>query len=97
MNLVTMPAMKDLVKLAGISLKGRKRDKNLFVKKHKVMPKFTEATVTPAVRQVFEMVFGEQMRKEGEEEDEAKKKGKARVTRCGMCDNCLKPDCGVCR
>ena len=32
------------------------------------MPKHTEATVTPAVRQVFEMVFGDQMTKENDED-----------------------------
>ena len=33
-----------------------------------IMPKHTEATVTPAVRQVFEMVFGDQMTKENDED-----------------------------
>ena len=87
-----LPCVKDLIKLAGIKLSGRKKALRMKKPATKMMPKHTDATVTPAVRQVFEMVFGDQMRKE---DDKAVKK--ARMQRCGMCENCLKADCGKCR
>ena len=94
MKLVNLPAMKNLIRLAGIKLAGRKRE--LKVKtSNKIMPKHTDATVTPAVRQVFDLIFGDQMRKEADKEN--KPNSKARSTRCGKCDDCMKKDCGQCR
>ena len=92
MKLVQLPAMKSLIKLAGIKLSERKKQRRVFEKK-KAMPKHTDATVTPLVRDVFEAVFGDQM-KGG---DEGKKAGKARSTRCGVCEQCMRSDCGQCR
>ena len=45
------------------------------------------------VRDVFEAVFGDQMKMS----DGDKKTGKVPVTRCGVCDQCTKSDCGQCR
>jgi len=96
-ELVTLPALQDLIKIAGIDVRRRKKlsQQKLHTKEKKAMPKHTDATVTPAVRQVFEMMFGDQMRKE--DDDTKAGRGKARMKRCGMCDQCLKVDCGVCR
>ena len=78
--------MKQLIRIAGIKLGKMKKDlkigKNLTEKK--VMPAHTEATVTPNVRQTFESVFSDQMRKE--EVDNKSGKGKKRKIKCGMCD-----------
>ena len=78
--------MQQLIRIAGIKLGKIKKDlkigKNLTEKK--VMPAHTEATVTPNVRQTFESVFSDQMRKE--EVDNKSGKGKKRKIKCGMCD-----------
>merc|ERR1719347_718860 len=92
MKLVQLPALKTLIKLAGIKLSERKKQTRVF-QKQKAMPKHTDATVTPLVRDVFEAVFGDQMKMS----DGDKKTGKVRVTRCGVCDQCTKSDCGQCR
>ena len=85
MKLVQLPAMKSLIKLAGIKLSERKKQTRTFQKK-KPMPTHTDATVTPLVRDVFEAVFGAQM--VGGDED--KKTGKARSQRCGVCEQCTR-------
>ena len=46
-QLVGLPAMRAIIKLAGIKLTVRRK---LVIKKNKPMPKFTSATVTPLVR-----------------------------------------------
>ena len=58
----------------------------------KIMPRHKDAIVTPLVRKVLEMVFGDKMRKG---DDKAVKN--ARMQRCGICENCSKSDCGKCR
>ena len=91
MKLVQLPAMKSLIKLAGIKLSERKKQRTF--QKKKPMPQHTDATVTPLVRDVFEAVFGDQM--VGGDED--RKTGKARSQRCGVCEQCMRSDCGQCR
>jgi len=90
-QLVGLPAMRSLIKLAGVKLTERRK---LVIKKNKPMPKFTSATVTPLVRGVFDAVFSEQMAQEKAENEG--KVSKARSKRCGMCDQCMRGDCGVC-
>ena len=90
-QLVGLPAMRAIIKLAGIKLTVRRK---LVIKKNKPMPKFTSATVTPLVRVVFEAMFAEQMAQEKAEEEG--KESKARKNRCGICDQCTRSDCGVC-
>merc|ERR1719228_3121263 len=90
-QLVGLPAMRSLIKLAGVKITERRK---LVIKKNKPMPKFTSATVTPLVRGVFDAVFSEQMAQEKAENEG--KTSKARSKRCGMCDNCMRPDCGLC-
>ena len=91
-ELVKMPAMKDIIKLAGVKLGVRKQLR--IKKKQKQMPKWSAACVTPLVRGVFDAIFAEQMADEAEGE---KKGGKKRSKRCGMCDHCLRKECGVCK
>ena len=92
--------MKQLIRIAGIKLKNLQK-KELKIGRNqtakKVMPAHTEATVTPNVRMTFEAVFSDQMRKEEVEADSKSGKGKKRKMKCGMCDQCLKADCGQCR
>ena len=99
-RLVHTEAMKQLIRIAGIKLKNLQK-KELKIGKNqtakKVMPAHTEATVTPNVRKTFEAVFSDQMRKEEVEADTKSGKGKKRKMKCGMCDQCLKADCGQCR
>jgi len=90
-QLVSLPAMRTIIKLAGIKLTERRK---LVVKKNKPMPTFTSATVTPLVRKVFEAVFSEQMAQEKAEVEG--KSSKARAKKCGMCEQCMRGDCGVC-
>ena len=45
-QLVGLPAMRTIIKLAGVKLTERKK---LVIKKNKPMPTFTSATVTPLV------------------------------------------------
>ena len=90
--------MKQLIRIAGIKFKNLQKEelklgKNQVAKK--LMPAHTEETVTPNVRETFESVFSDQMRKE--EVDNKSGKGKKRKMKCGMCDQCLKVDCGQCR
>ena len=94
--LVTLPAVKDLIRICGFDHRNRKKESKRFTRsrKEKLMPKHTDATVTPVIRQTFEMVFSDQMR---QEEESGKKSSKSRMKRCGLCENCLKSDCGVCR
>jgi len=91
-KLLDLPAMKFVLKLAGIKKKGLKRVKQKLVAQ-KPMPTWTSATVTDLVRGVFDAVFADQMA----EEEEGKAKSKARTKRCNMCDACLRQDCGECR
>ena len=89
--------MKQLIRIAGIKIKSlMKKELKLGrnVEAKKIMPAHTEATVTPNVRKTFETVFSDQMRKE---EVDKKGRGKKRKIKCGMCDQCLKLDCGQCR
>ena len=90
--------MKQLIRIAGIKIKSLKKKELKLgrnVEAKKIMPAHTEATVTPNVRKTFETVFCDQMRKE--EVDNEAGKGKKRKMKCGMCDQCLKLDCGQCR
>ena len=98
-RLVHTEAMKQLIRIAGIRIKGMQK-KMLLGKDQqakKVMPAHTDATVTPNVRMTFESVFADQMRKEDEDLNIKSGKGKRRKLKCGMCEQCQKSDCGQCR
>nr|Q27746.1 RecName: Full=DNA (cytosine-5)-methyltransferase PliMCI; AltName: Full=DNA methyltransferase PliMCI; Short=DNA MTase PliMCI; Short=M.PliMCI; AltName: Full=Dnmt1; AltName: Full=MCMT [Paracentrotus lividus]CAA90563.1 DNA (cytosine-5-)-methyltransferase [Paracentrotus lividus] len=88
--LITMPCMRDLIKLAGVTLgKRRAARKAAAVKKDK-KPVFTMATVTPLVSHIFDAIFKDQIA------DEMKAAASERKKRCGVCEICQAPDCGKC-
>lgn len=76
--------------LAGVTLDKKKRSKIGRIKVEKKMPKFTKATTTPLVQNLFESFFADQI---------ATSNGfnqGPRRTRCGVCEVCQEPDCGTC-
>ncbi|XP_063841265.1 LOW QUALITY PROTEIN: DNA (cytosine-5)-methyltransferase PliMCI-like [Scylla paramamosain] len=89
--LITTPCIRDLIRLAGITL-GKRRALRRVGPKLKVVkaPKWTKATTTPLVRNLFESFFPEQI-------DTDKDAPPTRRTRCGVCDACQRNDCGQCK
>lgn len=59
------------------------------------MPQWTKATTTPLVRQCFDQFFAEQMDSRKTSDEDKEKLGPRRM-RCGVCEACLKQDCGSC-
>lgn len=92
LELVKSPCMRAIIKLAGIKLSERRK---LVAKKPKQMkqPKFMMATVTNLVKDVFHELFKEQI---AEAEGDEKTASKKRKKRCGVCETCMKVDCGQC-
>lgn len=81
------------------------------VKTVKKMPRWTKATTTPLVRQCFDKFFSDQILKDDDKKrnnnngnlglfdgdnDTTSGGGGPRRMRCGVCEACLRPDCGVC-
>ncbi|KAG0729876.1 DNA (cytosine-5)-methyltransferase 1 [Chionoecetes opilio] len=89
--LITAPCIRAVITLAGITL-GKRRALRRGAQKPKVekVPKWTKATTTPLVRNLFESFFPEQI-------EAGQDPAAARRTRCDVCDVCQKPDCGACR
>ncbi|EEC00968.1 (cytosine-5)-methyltransferase 1, putative [Ixodes scapularis] len=90
-TLITTPCLRSLVKLAGVTLgqrramrRGRCDCDNPFNPIETLW-----ATTTPLVRDVFEVLFREQI--------DAKAAGTTRRNRCGVCEACQLPDCGKCK
>uniref|UniRef100_T1J9Z9 DNA (cytosine-5)-methyltransferase n=1 Tax=Strigamia maritima TaxID=126957 RepID=T1J9Z9_STRMM len=79
--------MKALINLSGVSREEKKyiraRIRNVQKK-----PKDTKATTTPLVRELFELMFKDQI--------ETAPKSTLRRKRCGVCEACQRPDCGAC-
>ena len=63
-------------------------------KKRKQITQWSAAFMTPLVRSVFNLVFAEQMKEEVECEKAEKEGSKKRSKRCGLCDHCMRQDCG---
>lgn len=88
--LITTPCLRSLVHLAGATIGQRRAMRR---GRRDAAPKKTVgtlATTTPLVRDVFEVLFREQI---GE-----KASGPAfRRKRCGVCESCQLPDCGKCK
>lgn len=86
--LITTPCMRSLVKLAGVTFGKRKTirrtDRKDFKKKSSM--KWSKATTTALVQEVFESFFPEQLDKT--------KDHTIRRKRCGVCEACQLPDCG---
>lgn len=91
--LVTVPCVRALIKLAGVTL-GKRRAmrkemrKEVKQKKDKTASKDSMATVTPLVQNIFDNMFQGQI----DEKGHATKR-----TRCGICEVCQQSDCGQCR
>ncbi|XP_069697598.1 DNA (cytosine-5)-methyltransferase 1-like isoform X2 [Periplaneta americana] len=90
--LITAPCMRALVKLAGVTFRKRiamrkAERKELQVRKSQ----WSWATTTPLVKKVFEMFFPEQLHRDDDKENK-----EFRRHRCGVCEACQSPDCGIC-
>lgn len=88
--LITMPCMRDLIKLAGVTLGKRRAARKAATVKKEKKPVFTMATVTPLVSHIFDAIFKDQIA------DEMKAAMGERKKRCGVCEVCQSPDCGKC-
>nr|XP_054770266.1 DNA (cytosine-5)-methyltransferase PliMCI-like [Lytechinus pictus] len=88
--LITMPCMRDLIKLAGVTLGKRRAARKAAAVKKEKKPVFTMATVTPLVSHIFDDIFKDQIA------DEMKAAAAERKKRCGVCEVCQAPDCGKC-
>eukprot|EP00057_Strongylocentrotus_purpuratus_P012708 XP_011667182.1 PREDICTED: DNA (cytosine-5)-methyltransferase PliMCI isoform X1 [Strongylocentrotus purpuratus] len=88
--LITMPCMRDLIKLAGVTLGKRRATRKAAAVKKDKKPVFTMATVTPLVSHIFDAIFKDQIA------DEMKAAANERKKRCGVCEVCQAPDCGKC-
>lgn len=86
--LITLPCMRELIKLMGIKFGKRKiRTKIEYKKVDKKA--WTKATTTPLVRKTFESFFTNQL-------DKTNHELVLRRKRCGICEACQLPDCGEC-
>ncbi|KYB29654.1 DNA (cytosine-5)-methyltransferase PliMCI [Tribolium castaneum] len=88
MPLLTMPCVRTLASLAGVSFRKRQLMRNLLGNQRRTKLQLSKATATPLVRQLFEQLFPNQIQTEN---CQSPKK-----TRCGICDTCRSPDCGQC-
>ncbi|CAN7984788.1 unnamed protein product [Ixodes hexagonus] len=89
-TLITTPCMRSLVKLAGVTLGQRRAMRRGRRDAAPKKPVGTLATTTPLVRDVFEVLFKEQI-------DDKAAAGAVRRKRCGVCESCQQPDCGKCK
>ncbi|XP_045773016.1 DNA (cytosine-5)-methyltransferase PliMCI-like [Maniola jurtina] len=86
--LITLPCMRELIKLMGIRFGKRKFRAKIDYKKVDKKA-WTKATTTPLVRKTFESFFSNQLDKTNHELTLRRK-------RCGVCEACQLPDCGQC-
>ncbi|KAI5644354.1 c-5 cytosine-specific DNA methylase domain-containing protein [Phthorimaea operculella] len=86
--LITLPCMRELIKLMGIKF-GKKRARAKIDYKKIDKKAWTKATTTPLVRKTFESFFTEQL-------DKTNHELALRRKRCGICEACQQPDCGEC-
>ncbi|GBP47570.1 DNA (cytosine-5)-methyltransferase 1 [Eumeta japonica] len=87
--LITLPCMRELIKLMGIRFGKRRNRANITYKKVDKKT-WTKATTTPLVRKTFESFFTNQL-------DKTNKDLVLRRKRCGVCEACQLPDCGECK
>uniref|UniRef100_A0A8C7WDJ1 DNA (cytosine-5)-methyltransferase n=1 Tax=Oncorhynchus mykiss TaxID=8022 RepID=A0A8C7WDJ1_ONCMY len=88
--IIVTPCMRDLIKLAGVTLGKRRqaiRHPTKIEKDSKGGP--TRATTTKLVYKIFDTFFSDQI-------DQNEKDGGIKRQRCGVCEVCLVPDCGKC-
>nr|QJS39016.1 DNA methyltransferase 1 [Mythimna separata] len=86
--LITLPCMRELIKLMGIKFGKRKFRTKIDYKKVDKKA-WTKATTTPLVRKTFESFFTNQL-------DKTNHELVLRRKRCGVCEACQLPDCGEC-
>ncbi|CAH0751351.1 unnamed protein product [Diatraea saccharalis] len=86
--LITLPCMREIIKLMGIKFGKRKVRAKIDYKKIDKKA-WTKATTTPLVRKTFESFFSNQLDKTNHELTLRRK-------RCGVCEACQLPDCGEC-
>ncbi|XP_048478482.1 DNA (cytosine-5)-methyltransferase PliMCI [Plutella xylostella] len=86
--LITLPCMRELIKLMGIKFGKRKTRTKIDYKKIDKKA-WTKATTTPLVQKTFESFFTHQL-------DKTNKDLVLRRKRCGVCEACQRPDCGEC-
>ncbi|PZC79547.1 hypothetical protein B5X24_HaOG216212 [Helicoverpa armigera] len=86
--LITLPCIRELIKLMGIKFGKRKFRTKIDYKKVDKKA-WTKATTTPLVRKTFESFFTNQL-------DKTNHELVLRRKRCGVCEACQLPDCGEC-
>ncbi|XP_077833397.1 DNA (cytosine-5)-methyltransferase 1 isoform X3 [Macaca mulatta] len=90
------PCMRDLIKLAGVTLGQRRAQARRQAIRHSTREKDrgpTKATTTKLVYQIFDTFFAEQIEKDDREDKENAFKRR----RCGVCEVCQQPECGKCK
>uniref|UniRef100_A0A672JJ28 DNA (cytosine-5)-methyltransferase n=1 Tax=Salarias fasciatus TaxID=181472 RepID=A0A672JJ28_SALFA len=91
--IIVTPCMRDLIKLAGVTLGKRRAARRQAIRHPTKIEKDskgpTKATTTTLVYQIFDTFFSDQI----EQND---KDGGAKRQRCGVCEVCQSPDCGKC-
>ncbi|XP_019064640.1 DNA (cytosine-5)-methyltransferase 1 [Fukomys damarensis] len=91
------PCMRDLIKLAGVTLGQRRAERRQTVRlRHSAKEKDkgpTKATTTKLVYEIFDTFFAEQIEKDDKEDKENAFKRR----RCGVCEVCQRPECGKCK
>ncbi|XP_026327114.1 DNA (cytosine-5)-methyltransferase 1-like isoform X3 [Hyposmocoma kahamanoa] len=87
--LITLPCMRELIKLMGIRF-GKRRARAKINYKKVDKKAWTKATTTSLVRKTFESFFTHQL-------DKTNHELVLRRKRCGICEACQLPDCGECK
>ncbi|KAG9430318.1 DNA methyltransferase 1a [Apis mellifera carnica] len=89
--LITSPCMRALANLAGVTL-GKRVTFRRTQREQKVRkPAWTKATTTKLVSDMFENIFTDQLIKHDDKITMGPKR-----QRCGVCEHCQQPDCGLC-
>ncbi|XP_078046849.1 DNA methyltransferase 1a isoform X2 [Augochlora pura] len=90
--LITSPCMRALANLAGVTLGKRGALRRTQRREQKIKkPAWTKATTTQLVNNMFENIFADQLIKHDDKITMGPKR-----QRCGICENCQQPDCGLC-
>uniref|UniRef100_A0A672UVW2 DNA (cytosine-5)-methyltransferase n=1 Tax=Strigops habroptila TaxID=2489341 RepID=A0A672UVW2_STRHB len=91
------PCMRDLIKLAGVTLGKRRAVRRQAIRHPTKIDKDkgpTKATTTRLVYLIFDTFFSEQIEKDEKEDD---KENAMKRRRCGVCEVCQQPECGKCK
>ncbi|XP_076375508.1 DNA methyltransferase 1a isoform X1 [Megalopta genalis] len=90
--LITSPCMRALANLAGVTLGKKAALRRTQRREQKIKkPAWTKATTTQLVNNMFENIFTDQLIKHDDKITMGPKR-----QRCGVCENCQQPDCGLC-